>query len=91
MTLASEHLLSAELPVVPRIRLRLYLLATYVLFIVYVSLSPFSNWQDMGLSFIDAPVSGGQAGAENGVLTIMCGGDVTAFDRMLRVGSADQS
>lgn len=32
------------------------------------------------ISFIDAPVSGGQAGAENGVLTIMCGGDQTAFD-----------
>ena len=31
--------------------------------------------------FIDAPVSGGQAGAENGVLTVMCGGDAEAFDR----------
>ncbi|MDK1373146.1 MULTISPECIES: NAD(P)-dependent oxidoreductase [unclassified Sinorhizobium] len=31
--------------------------------------------------FIDAPVSGGQAGAENGVLTVMCGGDEDAFDR----------
>src|ERR1700709_524911 len=29
----------------------------------------------LGLGFIDAPVSGGQAGAENGALTIMCGGD----------------
>ena len=28
-----------------------------------------------GIGFVDAPVSGGQAGAENGVLTIMCGGD----------------
>ena len=34
-----------------------------------------------GLSFLDAPVSGGQAGAENGVLTIMVGGDAAAFDR----------
>jgi len=34
-----------------------------------------------GISFIDAPVSGGQAGAENGVLTVMCGGDQDAFDR----------
>ncbi|WP_258547269.1 MULTISPECIES: NAD(P)-dependent oxidoreductase [Thalassospira] len=34
-----------------------------------------------GVSFIDAPVSGGQAGAENGVLTVMCGGDQAAFDR----------
>ncbi|MEO7253406.1 MAG: NAD(P)-dependent oxidoreductase [Casimicrobium sp.] len=32
--------------------------------------------------FIDAPVSGGQAGAENGKLTIMCGGDQVAFDRV---------
>jgi 3-hydroxyisobutyrate dehydrogenase len=29
----------------------------------------------LGVSFIDAPVSGGQAGAENGLLTVMCGGD----------------
>ncbi len=29
----------------------------------------------LGLGFVDAPVSGGQAGAENGVLTVMCGGD----------------
>ena len=33
----------------------------------------------LGLSFIDAPVSGGQAGAENGVLTVMCGGDADAY------------
>ena len=32
-------------------------------------------------SFIDAPVSGGQAGAENGVLTVMCGGDEQAYRR----------
>ena len=31
-----------------------------------------------GFDFIDAPVSGGQAGAENGVLTVMCGGDAGA-------------
>ena len=35
-----------------------------------------------GKHFIDAPVSGGQAGAENGKLTIMCGGDQHAFDRV---------
>jgi 3-hydroxyisobutyrate dehydrogenase len=34
-----------------------------------------------GAAFIDAPVSGGQAGAENGVLTVMCGGDAAAFAR----------
>jgi 3-hydroxyisobutyrate dehydrogenase len=32
-------------------------------------------------NFIDAPVSGGQAGAENGVLTVMCGGDQPIFDK----------
>ena len=35
---------------------------------------------ELGLSFVDAPISGGQAGAENGVLSIMCGGDHTAYD-----------
>jgi 3-hydroxyisobutyrate dehydrogenase len=34
-----------------------------------------------GFDFIDAPVSGGQAGAENGVLTVMCGGDQGVFDK----------
>lgn len=34
-----------------------------------------------GASFIDAPVSGGEAGAINGKLTVMCGGDKTAFDK----------
>ena len=33
-----------------------------------------------GLSFLDAPVSGGQSGAEQGILTIMVGGDATAFE-----------
>jgi 3-hydroxyisobutyrate dehydrogenase-like beta-hydroxyacid dehydrogenase len=37
--------------------------------------------QKQGVDFIDAPVSGGQAGAENGVLTVMCGGDQAPFDR----------
>ncbi len=31
--------------------------------------------KDLGFDFVDAPVSGGQAGAENGILTVMCGGD----------------
>jgi len=34
-----------------------------------------------GLDFLDAPVSGGQAGAENGALTVMVGGDTAVFDR----------
>ena len=37
--------------------------------------------KDAGLHFIDAPVSGGQAGAENGQLTVMCGGADAAFAR----------
>ncbi|MFN3349738.1 NAD(P)-dependent oxidoreductase [Pseudorhodoplanes sp.] len=37
--------------------------------------------KNSGFDVIDAPVSGGQAGAENGVLTVMCGGDAAAFDR----------
>ncbi|MBB6506828.1 3-hydroxyisobutyrate dehydrogenase-like beta-hydroxyacid dehydrogenase [Rhizobium soli] len=35
---------------------------------------------EKGIGFIDAPVSGGQAGAEGGVLTVMCGGDQKTFD-----------
>jgi 3-hydroxyisobutyrate dehydrogenase-like beta-hydroxyacid dehydrogenase len=34
----------------------------------------------LGLGFVDAPVSGGQAGAENGVLSVMCGGDQADYD-----------
>jgi 3-hydroxyisobutyrate dehydrogenase len=33
----------------------------------------------LGLHFVDAPVSGGQAGAQNGMLTVMCGGDADSF------------
>ncbi|WP_171102641.1 NAD(P)-dependent oxidoreductase [Ruegeria sp. HKCCD7255] len=36
--------------------------------------------QAKGLGFVDAPISGGQAGAENAVLSIMCGGDQPVFD-----------
>eukprot|EP01037_Dinobryon_pediforme_P009521 gene9521-9600_t len=39
----------------------------------------FAAAQAKGLRFIDAPVSGGQAGAQNGVLTVMCGGDAAAY------------
>jgi 3-hydroxyisobutyrate dehydrogenase len=35
-----------------------------------------------GLDFVDAPVSGGQAGAENGALTVMCGGDEATFAKV---------
>jgi 3-hydroxyisobutyrate dehydrogenase len=37
--------------------------------------------KDIGVGFLDAPVSGGQAGAESGVLTVMAGGDEDAFRR----------
>jgi len=37
--------------------------------------------RERGFHFLDAPVSGGQAGAENGVLTVMVGGEQDAFDR----------
>jgi 3-hydroxyisobutyrate dehydrogenase len=41
-----------------------------------------------GLQFIDAPVSGGQAGAQNGLLTVMCGGEAAAFDSAKPVAMA---
>ena len=41
-----------------------------------------------GLQFVDAPVSGGQAGAQNGALTVMCGGDVAAFEAVKPAGMA---
>ncbi len=40
---------------------------------------------EQGIQFLDAPVSGGQAGAENGTLTIMAGGEIDAFQRALPV------
>ena len=42
----------------------------------------------LGLGFVDAPVSGGQAGAVNGVLTVMCGGDAAPFAAMQPVAMA---
>ena len=44
--------------------------------------------KNLGLRFVDAPVSGGQAGAQNGQLTVMCGGDQAAFDAAQPVGMA---
>lgn len=44
--------------------------------------------KSLGLHFLDAPVSGGQAGAQNGALTVMCGGDAAAFDVAKPVGMA---
>lgn len=44
--------------------------------------------KNLGLSFIDAPVSGGQAGAQNGALTVMSGGDETGFEAVKPVALA---
>ncbi|MBL4750916.1 MAG: NAD(P)-dependent oxidoreductase [Amylibacter sp.] len=41
----------------------------------------FSSSADKGIAFVDAPVSGGQAGAENGALSVMCGGEQAAYDK----------
>ncbi|RCW74654.1 NAD(P)-dependent oxidoreductase [Pseudorhodoferax soli] len=44
--------------------------------------------REAGLHFVDAPVSGGQAGAQNGMLTVMCGGDAEPFARIEPVAQA---
>lgn len=46
-----------------------------------VALELYTTAKAKGIGFIDAPVSGGQAGAENGALTVMCGGDTDAFEK----------
>ena len=43
--------------------------------------SLYARAAEKGAAFVDAPISGGQAGAENGQLTIMCGGDAAAFGK----------
>ena len=48
----------------------------------------FETGKHKGVAFVDAPVSGGQAGAVNGVLTVMCGGEQADFDRVKPVGMA---
>jgi 3-hydroxyisobutyrate dehydrogenase-like beta-hydroxyacid dehydrogenase len=48
----------------------------------------FAQAQARGLHFIDAPVSGGQAGAQNGMLTVMCGGNGAAFESVKPVAMA---
>jgi 3-hydroxyisobutyrate dehydrogenase len=44
--------------------------------------------RERGFAFVDAPVSGGQAGAENGALTVMCGGDAEPYGRAEQVIAA---
>lgn len=48
----------------------------------------YAQAQKHGLHFMDAPVSGGQAGAVNGQLTVMCGGDQAVFERIAPVAEA---
>ena len=48
----------------------------------------YSAAKRLELAFVDAPVSGGQAGAQNGLLTVMCGGDAAAFATVQPVGMA---
>jgi 3-hydroxyisobutyrate dehydrogenase len=45
----------------------------------------YADAKKRGFDFVDAPVSGGQAGAENGVLTVMCGGDAEPFGKAEKV------
>ncbi|MGZ5661775.1 MAG: NAD(P)-dependent oxidoreductase, partial [Usitatibacter sp.] len=47
----------------------------------YAARKVFAAAKAKGVDFIDAPVSGGQAGAENGKLTVMCGGEKAPFER----------
>jgi 3-hydroxyisobutyrate dehydrogenase len=48
----------------------------------------FADGKGLGIQFVDAPISGGQAGAENGVLSIMCGGEQDAYDKAEPIMSA---
>ena len=45
----------------------------------------YSKAKENNMEFLDAPVSGGQAGAEGGVLTVMVGGDQSTFDKCLDI------
>lgn len=42
----------------------------------------YSIGKEQNIDFVDAPISGGQAGAENGILSVMCGGDQAAYDKV---------
>ena len=48
----------------------------------------YEKCKKINLGFIDAPVSGGQAGAENGTLSVMAGGDRNDFERVLEIMSS---
>lgn len=55
---------------------------------VEVARELYAKARQSGQHFVDAPVSGGQAGAQNGVLTVMCGGDADVFARVQPVAMA---
>jgi len=48
----------------------------------------YARAKELGLNFVDAPVSGGQAGAVNGVLTVMCGGEAEVFAQIQPIAQA---
>jgi len=48
----------------------------------------FAHAKSLGIDFIDAPVSGGQGGAQAGQLTVMCGGESTPFEKVKPIGMA---
>jgi 3-hydroxyisobutyrate dehydrogenase len=48
----------------------------------------YADAKNRGLQFVDAPVSGGSAGAQNGMLTVMCGGDAAPFEAAKPVAMA---
>jgi 3-hydroxyisobutyrate dehydrogenase len=48
----------------------------------------FAQANERGVHFVDGPVSGGQAGAQNGMLTVMCGGETAAFESAKPVAMA---
>ncbi len=54
----------------------------------HVARELYATARGMGLHFVDAPVSGGQAGAQNGQLTVMCGGDPAPFESAQAVAMA---
>ena len=54
----------------------------------HVAREIYAKAKALRLQFVDAPVSGGQAGAQNGLLTVMCGGDQAAFDAAKPVAMA---
>ncbi len=54
----------------------------------HVARELYARGQELGVAFVDAPVSGGQAGAQNGLLTVMCGGDATAFEAVRPIAMA---